>query len=102
MDIQNNVDGLKTLLGVSSTSSERMLPVRKEPTPGADALTSDQATLSNTGSEVSQTISGSDVRKEKVAAVQAAIATGTYQIPASAVAGKVVDAMLGAGHVSEN
>jgi len=102
MDIGNNVDGLKTLLGVPSTSSERTLPARREQIPGPDAPRSDQATLSSAGSEVSQTVSGSDVRTEKVAAVQAAIAAGTYQVPTSAVASKVVDAMLSGGHVSEN
>jgi anti-sigma28 factor (negative regulator of flagellin synthesis) len=35
------------------------------------------------------------VRTDKVAAVQAALAAGTYDVPASAVASKVVDSMLG-------
>jgi anti-sigma28 factor (negative regulator of flagellin synthesis) len=35
------------------------------------------------------------VRTEKVTAVQAALAAGNYNVPASAVASKVVDAMLG-------
>jgi anti-sigma28 factor (negative regulator of flagellin synthesis) len=34
---------------------------------------------------------------DKVAGVQAAIAAGTYHVPASAVASKVVDFMLGMG-----
>jgi anti-sigma28 factor (negative regulator of flagellin synthesis) len=38
---------------------------------------------------------------EKVAAVQAAIAAGNYSVPASAVAGKVVDAMLSSGQSDE-
>jgi len=101
MDIRNNVDGLKTLLGVSATPPGQAPAVRKE-SPGADAFAPDQAILSSAGSEASQTVSGSDVRSEKVAAVQAAIAACTYDVPASAVADKVVDAMLGGGHVSEN
>jgi hypothetical protein len=32
-----------------------------------------------------------------VAAVQAALAAGTYDVPASSVASRVVDAMLGTG-----
>jgi negative regulator of flagellin synthesis FlgM len=59
------------------------------------ALTSDRATLSSAGSEVSQTAADPEVRMDKVAAVQAALAAGTYNVPASAVASKVVDAMLG-------
>ena len=43
---------------------------------------------------MSQAASGEDVRTEKVAAVQAALAAGTYNVPASAVASKMVDAML--------
>jgi anti-sigma28 factor (negative regulator of flagellin synthesis) len=35
------------------------------------------------------------VRPEKVAGIQAALAAGTYNVPASAVAAKLVDAMLG-------
>jgi anti-sigma28 factor (negative regulator of flagellin synthesis) len=41
------------------------------------------------------TAAESDVRTDKVAAVQAALEAGTYDVPASAVASKVVDAMLG-------
>jgi negative regulator of flagellin synthesis FlgM len=56
---------------------------------------SDSATLSNAGNEVSLTAADPSVRTDKVAAVQAALAAGTYEVPASAVASKVVDAMLG-------
>jgi hypothetical protein len=37
------------------------------------------------------------VRADKVAAVQAALAAGTYSVPASAVASRVIDSMLTAG-----
>ena len=60
-------------------------------------LDSDRATLSSAGSEVAQTSSGDDVRMDKVAAVQAALAAGTYSVPASALASKLVDAMLSGG-----
>jgi anti-sigma28 factor (negative regulator of flagellin synthesis) len=39
---------------------------------------------------------------DKVASVHAALAAGTYNVPASAVAGKVVDAMLGGEQSSGN
>jgi anti-sigma28 factor (negative regulator of flagellin synthesis) len=41
------------------------------------------------------TAADSGIRTDKVAAVQAAMAAGTYNVPASAVASKMVDAMLG-------
>jgi len=98
MDIRDSLDGLKTLLGVTPVS-----PADKEPrdgtqtatAAGASALGSDRATLSSAGSEVSLTAAESAVRMDKVVAVQAALAAGTYDVPASAVASKVVDAMLG-------
>jgi flagellar biosynthesis anti-sigma factor FlgM len=102
MDTRNNVEGLKVLLGVSSISPERVPVVRKGSAPASDAPAPDKATLSNAGSKVLHTVSESDVRADKVAAVQTALAAGTYQIPASAVAGKVVDAMLGGGQTSES
>jgi anti-sigma28 factor (negative regulator of flagellin synthesis) len=37
----------------------------------------------------------SDVRMEKVNAVQQALASGAYNVPASEVAGKMIDHMLG-------
>ncbi|MGP8269773.1 MAG: flagellar biosynthesis anti-sigma factor FlgM [Terracidiphilus sp.] len=93
MDIRSSLDGLKSLLGVNppipaATQSKGTAAA------GGSALASDRATLSNAGSEVSQSASESDVRTDKVASVQAALAAGTYHVPASAVASKVVGAML--------
>jgi anti-sigma28 factor (negative regulator of flagellin synthesis) len=39
---------------------------------------------------------------ERVAAVQGAIAAGTYSVPASKVAGKVMDAMLSGAQSSSD
>lgn len=99
MDIRNSVEGLKTLLGASATAAAQTQPVKSGTAAAASAtpLGGDHATLSSAGTEVAQTASDSGVRTDKVAAVQAALAAGTYDIPASAVAGKLVDAMLGGG-----
>jgi len=43
---------------------------------------------------VAQALTGSDVRADKVAALQQSIAAGTYNVPSSDVAGKVLSAML--------
>jgi len=95
MDIRNNMEGLKTLLGVPSTAPTHADRVRSGLPAGAGPLAGDHATLSSAGTEVSQTASEADVRAEKVTAVQAALAAGSYEVPASAVASKMVDAMLG-------
>lgn len=104
MDIRNSVEGLKTLLGVPSTAQAQTQPVKGGASAGArpTPLAGDHATLSSAGTEVSQTASESGVRTEKVASVQAALAAGTYSVPATAVAGKVIDAMLGGGQISRD
>jgi negative regulator of flagellin synthesis FlgM len=95
MDIRNGLDGLKSLLGAAPTAGA----VKQQPRSGAaaseSALSRDSATLSSAGNEVSQTASDSGVRADKVAGIQAALAAGTYSVPASAIASKVVDSMLG-------
>ena len=102
MEMRNSLDGLKTLLGVPSTEPTKTPSTRNASATDAPGLAGDRATLSNAGSEVSQTAADSDVRMDKVAAVRAALAAGTYNVPASAVAGKVIEAMLGTGQSSGN
>lgn len=94
MDIRSSVDSLKTLLGATQTTPTKSQPSTSESAGDIGSLGGDRATLSSAGSEVSQAASATDVRRGKVAAMQAALATGTYSVPASAVAGKVVDSML--------
>lgn len=95
MDIRNSVDGLKTLLGVPAAQAEKMQPAKTGQASGAAELTGDRATLSSAGASVQEASSASDVRMDKVNAVKAAIGAGTYSVPSEAVAGKVIDAMLG-------
>ena len=97
MDISSSLEGLRSLLGVSSTAPAAT-PVRSNnhATGGASASDGDLATLSSAGSQVSEAAAGDGVRMDKVASIQAALASGTYNVPASAVASKVIDSMLGA------
>ena len=96
MDIRNSMDGLRSLLGANAAAPAATQT--KGAAAGADAgLSSDRATLSSAGSEVSQTAAEDGVRMDKVATIQAALVAGSYNVPASAVASKLVDAMLGGG-----
>jgi negative regulator of flagellin synthesis FlgM len=95
MDIRSSLDGLKSLLGVPPASTPPT-QTKSTPTTIPTAFSSDRATFSSAGSEVAQASSSSDVRMEKVTSIQAALAAGTYNVPASAVASKMVDSMLGA------
>jgi negative regulator of flagellin synthesis FlgM len=54
----------------------------------------DQATLSTAASVVAQALTGSDVRTGKVAALQQSIAAGTYNVPSSDVAAKILSALM--------
>lgn len=96
MDIRSSLDGLKTLLGVTApaTATPR---VKTGAALEGSALTSDRATLSSAGSEVAQSAADDGVRTEKVAEIQAALQAGTYNVPGSAVAAKMVDSMLERG-----
>jgi negative regulator of flagellin synthesis FlgM len=57
-------------------------------------LGSDNATLSAAANLVGQALTGSDVRTEKVAALQQAIAAGTYNVSSSDVADKLISSLL--------
>ena len=95
MDIRTSLEGLKSILGVNPQQAHPATGPRGNTTSGPGTLNSDRATLSSAGSEVLLTAGDQDVRTEKVAGVQAALAAGTYNVAASAVASKIVDAMLG-------
>jgi flagellar biosynthesis anti-sigma factor FlgM len=96
MDIRNSLDGLKSLLGANPTVTST--PQGKSSTSATgSSFDSDRATFSTAASEVSQAASGESVRADKVAVVQAALAAGIYDVPASAVASRVIDSMLAGG-----
>jgi negative regulator of flagellin synthesis FlgM len=53
----------------------------------------DAANLSSASNLVMQAIAGSDVRTDKVEALQKAIANGSYNVPSSAIADKIIQSM---------
>jgi negative regulator of flagellin synthesis FlgM len=93
MDIRSSLEGLKSLLGTQAATTVAAQQTRSSAA-ATNALGSDQATVSSAGSEVAQTMGDSDVRMDKVAIIQAALAAGSYDVSSSAVASKVVDSML--------
>lgn len=97
MDISTNLEGLRSLLGVSTAETPPTHPARTSATASTSEGGSDRATVSSAASEVSQAAAGDGVRTEKVESIRAALAAGTYKVPDSAVASKLVDAMLGGG-----
>ena len=60
----------------------------------APAKQADQTNLSSAGGVIAHALEGSDVRSDKVAALQQAIASGSYNVSSLDVAGKMIDSLL--------
>jgi negative regulator of flagellin synthesis FlgM len=94
MDIRSSLEGLRSIFGATQAT-----PTTPQTRPGNQTATSpfggDLATLSTAGSGFAQAGPDSDVRLDKVASIQNQLAAGTYNVPASAVASKLVTSLLG-------
>jgi negative regulator of flagellin synthesis FlgM len=96
MNVNNSLQGMQQLF----SSQEVARPAGKAEASDARGAQgsqegTDQATLSSAASLAAAAAPDSDVRMEKVTAIQQALASGTYNVPASEVAGKMIDQMLG-------
>lgn len=60
----------------------------------APAEQADQTNLSSTSGMIAHALEGSDVRMEKVTSLQQSIASGSYSVSSSDVAGKMIDSLL--------
>ncbi len=96
MNVDNTLQGLQPLF--QSQEVEKG-PAANSGSPAGLAVGSaaDQATLSTAASAAAQAAPDSDVRMEKVNQIQQALAAGTYSVPSSAVADKMISQMLGKG-----
>jgi negative regulator of flagellin synthesis FlgM len=94
--IQTNHQNTSGLLGPISTGPTAAGPVRTpvQGSPAPVTVRADQATVSTIGTLVAKASEGSDVRYDKVAALQSAISSGSYNVSSSAVAGKIVDSLV--------
>jgi negative regulator of flagellin synthesis FlgM len=93
MNVSNNLQGMQQLFS-SPEVTETAGKTSPQGSQKVEAGT-DQATLSTAASLAAAAAPDSDVRMDKVAEIQQALASGSYNVPASAVAGKMIDRMLG-------
>ena len=96
MNVNDGLHGLPEALGVSQTSPVSAV----QPQPQAAGTSSgnsiqDRTEVSTAASLAHQAMSVPDVRMDKVAAIQQALANGSYQVSAADVAGKLVRKMMG-------
>lgn len=96
MEINSSMEALGSLLGVQG-AVPRGGEGRSPGAAGPGPLGSDHATLSGAASEMAQSTGEDGVRAAKVASIQGALAAGSYSVPASAVASRLVDSMLAPG-----
>lgn len=78
----------------ASQTAELANAPKPHQTASAPAQHADQTNLSSTSGVIAHALEGSDVRMEKVASLQQAIASGSYSVSSSDVAGKMVDSLL--------
>ena len=62
-------------------------------TSAVDTVANDSANVSLAGAMLSQASTGSDVRFDKVAALQQSIQAGTYGVPSARVAAKLMESL---------
>lgn len=94
MNVKNDIQSLQQIFESQQVTGAAGAKSKSAAEP-AEAAGADQATLSAAASLAAHASSVSDVRTEKVAEVQQALAAGTYNVPSSAVAGKMIDHMMG-------
>jgi negative regulator of flagellin synthesis FlgM len=78
----------------ASQAAEAAAAANQHSTSVGKAAHADQANLSSAGGMIAHALEGSDVRSEKVAALQQAIASGSYKVSSSEVAGKMIQSLL--------
>ena len=88
MKVQNDLSALSQIMletGVSAIKQSATQSTSAAPTK------TDEAHLSTAANLISQALALPEIRSEKVASVQAALANGTYQVSSSDVAAKLIE-----------
>ena len=91
MNVRNGIENLTQIFPSQTASSAA---ASKESVPQSESLAGDKAQISEVAAQAAQSASSSEVRLDKVASIQSALQSGTYQVSAAEVAQKVIASML--------
>ena len=99
MSFGDGIGDLKRTLGAITPATKPQATERTDASPSKTLLAvketrADEASLSEAGGLIAQIFGGSDVRTDKVAALQQAIGNGSYNVDSSVVAGKIIQSLL--------
>lgn len=97
MSYASGIGSLQQAIGSISPNETKPVALGTNPEEQVSTSTSaqpDQANLSSAASIVSQALESSDTRTAKVAALQQAIAEGSYTVSSSDVADKIIQSLL--------
>jgi anti-sigma28 factor (negative regulator of flagellin synthesis) len=97
MNVNDGLHNLQQAEGVSDVSQISSVSEvqRKQPSPSQVGTARDHAEVSTAANLAHQAMSVSDVRMDKVVALQQVLGSGNYSVSADDVAAKIVDHMLG-------
>ncbi|MBW4027592.1 MAG: flagellar biosynthesis anti-sigma factor FlgM [Acidobacteria bacterium] len=97
MEVRNHFSPTEVASG-SQTAAASQAQLKESTSLGSSSSAGmgvDSTTLSSVGSLAAGAMAVSDVRMEKVQAVQQALADGTYSVSPEQIAGKLIDHMQG-------
>jgi flagellar biosynthesis anti-sigma factor FlgM len=92
MNVSNGIEDLSKVL--PSQPSTAATVAKDSSGLQTKSLDDDKAELSAVATELAQSPATSDVRLDKVASIQSALQSGTYQVPATDVAQKIITSLL--------
>jgi flagellar biosynthesis anti-sigma factor FlgM len=92
MNVRNGIDHVKQIFPSQVASINHS--TQGAVSPSAEANVGDSANVSSAAGRAITSSAESDVRLDKVAAVQKALQAGTYQVPAEKVAEAIISSMM--------
>ena len=95
MNVNDNLHNLQQVLGVTETGAVTEAQRSQQHAAGTAESVQDRTEVSTAASLANQAMAVPDVRMERVAAVQQAIASGSYQVSAGALADTLINYMSG-------